>query len=150
MSNGPEVSNSALVVILIGIVIGIILSIVLYKRKTLNERFVEKCRNDGCSTRAEIVKKRTFYDDAGYKPANRSSKFFLKWEYTVNGKTYYKTTFEQATGNWGRHDYYRTIYYSRKNPKKASFAKQKSPVFGCLTGVVFVIVVMVLAVKLFP
>ncbi len=150
MSNEIDISNAALVVSFIGVIAGIILSIVLYKRKTMNERFVEKCRKEGCSARAEVVKRRTFYDDAGYKPANKDSKFFLTWEYTVNGKTYRKTTFEQATGNWGRHDRYRTIYYSSKNPKKAKFAARKSPVFGCLTGIVFAVAVMLLAVKLFP
>ena len=101
MFNEPEVSNTTLVVIFIGAVVGIILSIVLYKRKTLNGRFVEKYRRDGCTVRAEVVRRRTFYDDAGCKPANKDSKFFLTWEYTVNGKVYRKTTFEQATGNWG-------------------------------------------------
>ena len=132
----------------IGAIVGIILSIVLYKRKTLNERFVEKCCKDGCIARAEVVRKRTFYDDAGYHPANKDSKFFLTWEYTVIGKTYRKTTFEQATGNWGRHDYYRTIYYSKNNPRKARFAKGKSPVFGCFTGIIFLIIVILIAVKL--
>ena len=90
MSNEIEVSNTALVVIFIGTIVGIILSIVLYKRKTLNERFIEKCRKEGCTAWAEVVRKRTFYDDAGYHPANKDSKFFLTWEYTVNGKTYRK------------------------------------------------------------
>mgnify|MGYP003374603675 CR=1 FL=1 len=49
MSNEIEVSNTALVVIFIGAIVGIILSIVLYKRKTLNERFIEKCRKEGCT-----------------------------------------------------------------------------------------------------
>ena len=150
MSNEIEVSNTALVVIFIGTIVGIILSIVLYKRKTLNERFIEKCRKEGCTARAEVVRKRTFYDDAGYHPANKDSKFFLTWEYTVNGKIYRKKTFEQATGNWGRHDYYRTIYYRKNNPRKARFAKGKSPVFGCLTGIIFLIAVILIAVKLFP
>ena len=150
MVNEIEVSNTALIVIFFGAVVGIILSIILYKRKTLNERFIEKCRRDGCTANAEVVKKRTFYDDAGYKPASRDSKFFLTWEYKVDGMTYHKTTFEQAAGNWGRHDYYRTIYYSRKNPKKARFAKGKSLAPGCLLGIVFFIAVILIAVKLFP
>ena len=146
-----NVSNTALAVTMLGVLVGIILSIVLYKRKTLNERFVEKCRREGCSTLAEVVKKRTFYEGAGYNEiASRSSKYFLTWEYTVNGKTYRKTTFEQATDNWGGCDRYRTIYYNEKNPRKAEFAKGKSPVGGCLTGFVFAIAVLLLAVKLFP
>ncbi|MBQ8175936.1 MAG: hypothetical protein IJ035_02740 [Oscillospiraceae bacterium] len=145
-----NVSNAALAVTMLGVLVGIILSIVLYKRKTLNERFVEKCREEGCSARAESVKTRTFYENASHEARNRSSKYFVTYEYTVNGRTYRKTTLEQANNGQGNYDHYRTIYYSRKNPKKARFAKQKSPVGGCLTGFVFAIIVLILAVKFFP
>lgn len=145
-----NVSYTALAVTMLGVLIGIILSIVLYKRKTLNERFVEKCRREGCSTRAEAVKTRTFYEHASHEARNRSSKYFVTYEYIVNGRTYRKTSLEQANNGHGNYDHYRTIYYSKNNPKKARFAKQKSPAGGCLTGFMFAVVVMILAVKLFP
>lgn len=148
--NEVTVSNTALALSVIGVIVGIVLSVVLYKRKTLNERFVEKCRKEGCSVRAEAVKTRTFYENASHEARSRSSKYFVTYEYMVNGRTYRKTTLEQANNGQGNYDHYRTIYYSRKNPKKAEFAKQKSPVGGCLTGFVFAIAVMLLAVKLFP
>ena len=150
MNSDVNVSDTALVIILLGVIVGIIISILIYKTKTLNERFVEKCRKCGTSTRAEAVKTRTFYKDRGDNARDGFAKFIITWEYTVNGKIYKKTTLEQSNDGRGGHEFYRTIYYDKNNPRKAQFAKTKTPVFGCLTGIVFVITVILLAVKLFP
>lgn len=150
MNSDINVSDTALVFILLGVVVGIIISIVIYRTKTLNERFVEKCRKYGTSTRAEAIKTRSFYKDRGDNARDGFAKFIMTWEYTVNGKTYKKTTLEQSNNGRGGCEFYRTIYYDKNNPRKAQFAKTKTPAFGCLTGFIFVVVVMFLALKLFP
>ena len=126
------------------------LSIVLNTAKSRNERFVEKCRREGCSARAEAVKAIPFYRAPGYKRKDHQSKFYVTYEYSVNGKTYRKKSFEQAKDSWGNYERYRTVYYDKRNPKKSDFARQKNPAWGCLTGIVFAVAVMLAAVKLFP
>lgn len=150
MNNDINVSGTALVIILLGIVVGIIISIVIYKGKTLNERFVEKCRKHGTVTRAEAIKTRTFYKDRGDNARDGFAKFIITWQYMVNGKIYKKTTLEQSNNGRGGYEVYRTIYYEKNNPRKAQFLKAKSPVLGCLTGIIFWIIVIFLAIKIFP
>lgn len=148
--NELNISDTAVVMAIIGAVIGVIISIVLCKRKTRNERFIQKCKNEGTSTTAVVVKTISFIGNRGDNARNGSEKFILKWKYTVAGKTYKKTTFEQATDWRGYHDNYRTIYYKKSNPRKAQFANASSPVLGCLTGIIFWIIVIFGAIKLFP
>ena len=149
MNNEVNVSNTALGVIAIGVVIGIILSILINKRKTLNERFIEKCRKEGSYTRAEEIKSIRFFESGRDTQRVRTYRYIARYEYNVNGKTYRKTQVVQAH-RIGTYERYPTIYYDKNNPTKARFAKGKSPVFGCLTGIVFAIAIMFIAVNLFP
>lgn len=92
MNNGINVSNTALAVIAIGVIIGIILSIVLYKRKTFNERFIEKCLREGGYTRAVEVKSMRFFESGKDTQRVRTYRYIATYEYTVNGKTYRKNS----------------------------------------------------------
>ncbi len=149
MNNEINVSNTALAVIMAGVVLGIILSIILNKRKTLNERFVEKCRREGSCTRAEEIKSIKFFESGRDTQRARTYRYIVLYEYHVNGRTYRKTQLVQASGI-GSYDRYPTIYYDKNNPGKAKFAKGKSPVFGCMTGIAFAVAVMFLAIRFFP
>lgn len=147
MLNTVEVSNSTVIVTIIGGVVGILLSILVYKLKSPKELFIERCKRDGSVVQATAVKS-TFIrgDDESTSHNKRANRKRVRYEYVVNGRTYHKTFTYQAGGRASVH-YPNTItlYYRSGNPRIAIRAVHKSPAPGCLLGLLVMLGAMLIS-----
>jgi len=107
----------AVIAVVPGIVLFVYLYIMLFaKWKTRKEKFIEKAKAKGHVTEGRRAKYRYASMD------NKQGKFshyiiWVKYEYVVNGKTYYKKLrFKRHRFSFPDHV---NVYYDARNPRKA-------------------------------
>ncbi len=85
---------------------------------------------DRSYTTAEVIKQTRFQDDKFQNSSELNTKYFVTYQYELDGKIYKKRSYEQITNSNGYIECYRTIYYNRSNPRKEqSLQKEKSTDF---------------------
>lgn len=118
-----------------------------------NKRFVEKCRNAGTYTTGRVHSyKRRRGVRRSTNSNERADKFYVKYEYEVDGIRYYKTLRFLAKGTvWADYPDEITIYYKGSNPRRsaANEGENGTILIGFLLTGFFTVVSMFLGYWLF-
>jgi len=111
-------------------------------RKTYNERFIEKAKENKSIAEGVLVDKK--WKISVRKSTNPTIKYYIlvaKYEYVVRGKKYYKELYFESFGKFNI-DYPLKIkvYYNSKNPKNAVTQYELTPssyegILSCLIGI---------------
>lgn len=122
---------------------------VFLKGTSRKQKFVAKAKEKGCYTQGDYVTHKFrggSYDSTS--SSYRDDQHIVKYEYQVNGKTYYKKLRFRAKSGAVEQPRHITVYYDSSNPKKAIAANEANQGAQRNNGCLLTIIIPIVAYKL--
>ncbi len=126
------------------------------KDKGYRHKFISKAEKEGCFRSAKCIKTtiRGNSFDSSKSQFIRNKAYFVTYEYEVDGQRYHKTLEYQDIGSVScRYPVEVTVYFDKKNPKKAYCRNEVDAGtrknMGCLWSILSAVFVMWLILNIF-